>query len=70
MPHGFSNFNIYLFWLCVRHVSVGGYVCVSADARRASNVKSPGAGVPGSCELPNVDAGNQTGVLWRTSKCY
>lgn len=33
-------------------------------------VKSHGAGVIGSCELPYVSAGNQTWVLWKkNSKC-
>jgi hypothetical protein len=27
------------------------------------------AGVTGGCELPGMGAGNQTRVLWKSSKC-
>lgn len=29
----------------------------------------PGTGVTGSCDLPGVGAGEQTGVLYRSSLC-
>lgn len=41
------------------------YRCVHAEA---GGVESPGARVTGSYELPGLDAGSQTPVLFKNSK--
>lgn len=63
---------IYLYSWLVVCVCSGG-VCVSpphvsrSPQMSEEGVGSPGTGVPGSCELPDVSAGNQTWVLARTA---
>lgn len=43
-------------------------VCVvPAEARRG--IISPAARVPGGCEIPGLGTGNQTQILWQSSKC-
>lgn len=44
-------------------MSIWEYVYVSAGACRG--IRSPGAEVPGNCELPGMGAGNQTWVSAR-----
>lgn len=45
-------------WELVPHVSgVGG------------DNRSPGPGVTGGCELPDMDSGNRTQDLWKNSTC-
>lgn len=51
-------FSFYYFSLC-GGVSECGYVYVNTGAVRVRDTEFPGAGVPGSWELPEVDAGNQ-----------
>lgn len=52
-------------------MSVGGQqVHVRAGANREKEgSRFPGAGIPGSCELPYLDAGNQIPVFFKSSKC-
>ena len=45
------------------------YVCLQMPAASREGVGLLGAEVTGSCELPNMGAGNQTQVLYKNSTC-
>ena len=47
--------------LCASHVW-------QSPQRPVEAVRSPGTGVAGHCEPPDVGAGNQTQVFWKNSK--
>lgn len=44
-------------------------LCVHVNAGLKEAIGFPGAGLKGSYELPDVDAGNQTRVLCKSNKC-
>lgn len=44
------------------------YMCVRL-CLRAAHVQLPGAGVPGSCKLPDAAPENRTRVLWKDNTC-
>lgn len=54
--------------LCVGLCKWISHVCGYLQ-RPEKGVGSPGTGVSGSLQLPDVGAGNRTSVLWESSKC-
>lgn len=55
------------FYLCVVCVCLCLYGCVHMN-EGARGVRFPVTGVVDCCDLPNMDAENQTLVLWKRSK--
>lgn len=45
------------------------HVYVSETLMEARGIGFPGARVIGLCELPNMQAVNQTQVIWKNRKC-
>lgn len=59
------------FYIRHLHMHVLAICHVYADAHGGQKraLGSPGAGVSGNCEILDVGAGNQTLVLFKSSKC-
>lgn len=59
-----SSNNVYYYsYICVK-----AYACKFRCPQRPKVSDFPGANITGSWELPNMGAGNQTPVLYKSSK--
>lgn len=53
-------------WLCAAHIHINICVRGPTEARREDQILLDG--VIGSCEILDIDVGNRTQVLWKSSK--